>query len=414
MDYFEHVWRLIAHKFGQEAAFAILSVLSVVGFAVIKYLGRQILTFLCFLTSRRRALAVVQRERTKDGPREGRGVWVADPVEQPDHYKRDVNNAKILAVANLKGGVGKTTLAANVAAYLANEQRWKKNVLLIDLDYQGSLSSMALPEQDRWLPPQGQDSIATRAISGDLDASIFLSCAKATTHEPRLKVVTAHYDLAQADNRLLIEWLLRCRQRSRQTLRHTVFDLLFGKLFRRDDVRYKLAELLHSDAVQGAFDLIIIDCPPRLTTGLVQSLCAASHILIPTILDRPSAEAVPELLKQIEALKKHEVCPHIRYLGVVASKYRGGLNTERETQVRIVDELRIGGFQTGLLPANTFIPQTVALVKEAGEGIAYFVLGNNQQEVQAREAIAALGTYIAQHMGIPPAQAFGAAGGDRS
>jgi hypothetical protein len=42
------------------------------------------------------------------------------------------------------------------------------------------------------------------------------------------------------------------------------------------------------------------------------------------------------------------------------------------------------------------------------------VLGNNQQEVQAREAIAALGTYIAQHMGIPPAQAFGAAGGDRS
>jgi chromosome partitioning protein len=273
---------------------------------------------------------------------------------------------------------------------------------------------MALPEEDRWLPPPGQDSIATRAISADLDPSIFVSCAKATVQEPRLKVITAHYDLAQADNRLLIEWLLRCRQASRSTLRHTVIDLLFGKLFRLDDVRYKLADLLHSDAVRNAYDLVIIDCPPRLTTGMVQALCAASHLLVPTILDRPSIEAVPQLLSQVETLKKRDICPHLQYLGVIASKYRGGLRAENAAEQRLADMLRDHAFNTGLLPPDTFIPQTTVLVREADAGIAYFVLGTNQQEVQARDAIAALATYVAQHMGIPPAHAFGAVGGEKS
>lgn len=371
MEFLDHLWHVAVHKFGQETALIVLSVLSVVGYTALRYLGRLLGQVWCFLRSRRRALRAVGRERTKDGPREGRGVWVTEPIEWPETYKRDVDGAKVLVVANLKGGVGKTTLAANIAAFLAQDPSWKKNVLIIDLDYQGSASSMALPDNDRWLPPPGQDSVATRAISGDLEPAIFVCCAKETKQEPRLKVVTAHYDLAQADNRLLVEWLLQCRQRAARKLRYAIADLLYGKFFRTKDVRYNLADLLHSDAVRTAFDLVIIDCPPRLTTGMVQALCAGSHLLVPTILDRPSAEAVVSLFEQLEALKKGRICPHLRYVGVVATKYREGFVAAMAAELRIRDDLRARGIQTGLLPAVCFIPQTVALVREADEGIAY-------------------------------------------
>ncbi len=413
MDGIEHLWGLIVHRLGHEFALLLLSVLGVIGYTALRYFGRVLRKVWCFLRSRRRALGAVGREKTKDGPREGQGVWVAEPIEHPETYKRDVEGAKVLVLANLKGGVGKTTIAANVGAFLASDPAWKKKVLLIDLDYQGSLSSMALPDNDRWLPPPGQDSIATRAISGDLEPSIFVSCAKETRQEPRLKVITAHYDLAQADNRLLVEWLIQCKERRARKLRLVMADLLYGKLFRMRDVRYNLADLLHSDAVRTAFDLVIIDCPPRLTTGMVQALCAASHLLIPTILDRPSAEAVVRLIGQIEALKTRQICPHLKYIGIVATKYREALLAAGAAQQRIEDDLRKRSVDCALLPSRAFVPQTVALVREADEGIAYLVMNNTQQEVQARDAVAALATYVAAQMGLPPTQTSAVSGGDK-
>jgi Mrp family chromosome partitioning ATPase len=76
--------------------------------------------------------------RTGDRPpgaHEGKCVWLTSPIEQSHDYCRGVANARTLVIANLKGGVGKTTLAANLGAYLAKE--WQKRVLLIDLDFSG-------------------------------------------------------------------------------------------------------------------------------------------------------------------------------------------------------------------------------------------------------------------------------------
>src|SRR6266481_2691935 len=115
--------------------------------------------------SRSRALQAVGRVIDHQGAREGKGVWLTTPIDRPRDYRRDVTNARTLAIANLKGGVGKTTLAANIGAYLAKD--WQKRVLLIDLDFQGSLSSMAFPGKD-WLPAGHQSSLATRLISGDI------------------------------------------------------------------------------------------------------------------------------------------------------------------------------------------------------------------------------------------------------
>lgn len=387
---------------GKEIAYGIALILLAVAYVALRLTVQEIRRFGCFLWSRHRALNAVGRAYSKEGPREGNGVWLTKPIVPPDDYKGSFHGAKVLAIANLKGGVGKTTLAANIGAFLSHDPRWNKRVLLIDLDFQGSLSSMVLPEDERWLPPAGQDSLASRMISGDLDAGLLVSCAKPTQQQPRLKIITAHYDLAQADNRLLIEWLLKCRNRAGRGVRKALGDLLYGKLFKNYDVRYNLAHVLHSDAVREAFDLVIIDCPPRLTTGTIQALCASSHLLVPTILDRPSAEAVVRFCEQSEALKAANICPHLKVLGAVGSKYRHGLNAEKAAAARIGDRFKEMKVSYGVLPEQLFFPQTTSLVRDAEEGIAYFVMKNDDGGTNARNAIEALSTYIAQHIGIPP------------
>ena len=136
---------------------------------------------------------------------------------------------RVLVLANNKGGVGKTTLAATLGAVWARD--WGKRVLLVDLDPQGTMSGMALRLLRSWIP-KGQDSLATRAVSGDLEPSIFVNCATPVPQEPNLKVIPAYYDLAQADNRLIVEWLLQTKPRWSRNLRQFLADLLVGKLLK--------------------------------------------------------------------------------------------------------------------------------------------------------------------------------------
>jgi chromosome partitioning protein len=152
---------------------------------------RQFLIFWDFLTSRRRALNAVARERTKDGPREGKGLWLHKPTYRPDNYVSSFMT-RVLVLANNKGGVGKTALAANLGAFWAKE--WSKKVLLIDLDRQGTLSAMALRLLEG-RTPKGGDSLATRAVSGDLEPSILVNCAKEVPQAPNLKIIPAYTTL---------------------------------------------------------------------------------------------------------------------------------------------------------------------------------------------------------------------------
>ena len=392
-------WTTIVGKLGQELAVIAVTILGAIGYAALRLIWKQVQKFWCFVWSRHRALKAVGRTTGVDGRKENAGVWTTPPIHQPTDYERDLRACKILAVANLKGGVGKTTLVANIGAYLSSE--WAKKILLIDLDYQGSLSSMALPQDDRWLPPPGQDSVMTRAISGDLDASLFASLAKDTLEDHRLKIGTAYYDLAQADTRVLVEWLLKCRAFTSSGLMRRIGDVFYGRLFQRHDPRYQLARLLHAPAIQNCFDLVIIDCPPRLTTGTMQALCASSHVLIPTILDRPSSEAVISFARQIEALKKQGICPYLKYIGVVATKYRAGAVAARKAELLIADRLSELHINTGLIDQSLYVPQTQAFVRDAEDGIAYFVMGNDQGAQNARSAVEALAEYVANQMGVP-------------
>ncbi len=264
---------------------------------------------------------------------------------------------------------------------------------------------MALRSLEDWIP-KGSDSLATRAISGDLEPYIFVQCAKEVPGEPKLKVIPAFYDLAQADNRLMLEWLLQCARRRSQSIHRMLADLLIGKLFVPKDVRYNLHELLQTEAVREAFDIVIIDCPPRMTTGVIQALCAATHVLIPTILDLPSAEAVVTFCGELELLKREGIYPKLSYVGVVGTMVSPRVDrlAERGAIERIADGLSKMGFPSGLLAEEHFMRDSAAFVNEADEGIAHLTMGNGERQDQIRQAMGSLARYVANQVGLPPPQ----------
>ncbi len=407
MQILEQLWQVVFDRFGQGATYVLLSILGAILVIFFRIARRWVQQAWCFFRSRRRALNAVRRVTTREGSIEGDGVWRTKPIHQPDGYAGFFKtNFKVLAVANLKGGVGKTTLAANLGAFYAKD--FGKRVLLIDFDYQGSLSSMCFPKGD-WIPHAHQDSVATMLISGDVAPNLVPNLARRVDlREPAarqgsLSVATAYYDLAQADNRLLIEWLLRCKRRPAKGFRETIADWLLAKSLRTEDVRYTLAETLHSEALKDVFDLVIIDCPPRLTTSEIQAFCASTHILIPTIFDRTSAEAVASLGNQIKVLKENQICPHLKYVGVVGTKWNGQLKVAQNSLTLAQAALKRLNVGLHIMPFDTFVPHTVEIVKNADEGIAYLVMPSTDR-MKVREAITSLALYVANQMEMPHPQ----------
>jgi len=264
------------------------------------------------------------------------------------------------------------------------------------MDFQGSLSSMSIAGGKEWLPLQGWDSKSTYLVSGSLSpANIVNSAASATVRKngqianvDKLKIITAYYDLAQAENRVMIEWLLGDR---------------------KVDIRFRLAELLHDDVVRNAFSLIVIDSPPRLTTGAIQALAGGTHLLIPTILDEPSSEAVVTFIRQIETFRESGLCPKINYVGVVPTmtdevQALGPMEKLLRDRLELSRDQGGAGRVTALLPRSTYIPDSVTFRDAGGKGIAYLSMGNSGRTKKAKVAIHNLAAKVnhAMSLGLEP------------
>jgi chromosome partitioning protein len=199
---------------------------------------------------------------------------------------------RILTVANLKGGVGKTTLAANLAAYF--DTRVRKRVLAIDLDFQGSLSSLFSSlrgEADEFAPN------VARVLCGDYRRGHEpdLAVPVHTIRLPNTDLIASGYRLAPTEDGLLVQHLID-GEKSRSLLR--------------------LYDFLLSDTVQDSYSLVILDAPPRLSAATLNALRVSHAYLIPTRPTRLSAEAVPNFERQLVELIR-PVNPAIRMLGVV-------------------------------------------------------------------------------------------------
>lgn len=293
-----------------------------------------------------------------------KGVFLSIAPSKPANYKLMIERSKpIITFANLKGGVGKTTITANVAGMLA--LRGEK-ILLIDLDFQGSLSSMMLGSEAQSARPSGNElSKASMLLSGLQDHRWLLGAARPSPVHPGLFSIPAFYDLARTENRLLVEWLIGDGPA---------------------DMPYVLANLLLHDDVQAEYDRILIDAPPRMSAACIQALCASTHLVIPTVMDQLSAEAVSTFINEVEELKKGGLISHIRYGGVVGSMLPGG-TTEyfRPAVNNLRDRLRASRVNIDLLNESTWIKDIPAIGRAAGQTIGV-LQGEAKDKKDARDA----------------------------
>lgn len=339
-------------------------------FASVTLMWGRLKGFYLWLRKRSNAL-----DRARKAINNLHGLWVFDA---PIAAAKGPRNPRVLVVANAKGGVGKTTVSANLAASLAS--RLTKPVLLVDLDFQGSLSTMSIVEEVHRIPKPGQPSRAKRLVGNSLSELDLLEMPHATDLAG-VQVVPAYYDLAQEENRVMLEWLIGDR----------------------DDPRFTLARLLGSPEIEQRFGLVIIDCAPRLTTGTVQALAAGSHLLIPTILDGPSGEAVAAFISQVENFRAAGICPTIEYVGVLATMQMPRASYAEERR-QLEDRLRDIKFPNGiarpvLLPFS--FPASTDIRRSFGRGIAYSRLNGSAAARKVKQAIDALSTRVVSTVGLP-------------
>jgi cellulose biosynthesis protein BcsQ len=203
----------------------------------------------------------------------------------------------IMALVNLKGGVGKTTITANLGVAMASHG-WR--VLLVDLDHQGSLSQLLLSGAEQ------KDLIDSRRLVDVAFADPSDGLAKFKSAIVRVRLVeNGEISLVGADEALLdVETKLSQRWLARMTT---------------DDVRYRLRAILHSESIADRFDFILLDCPPRLTTACINALAASDYVLVPVLPNATSTAAAPRLLKWLRHLRQF-ACPELAVMGVIGNK----------------------------------------------------------------------------------------------
>jgi cellulose biosynthesis protein BcsQ len=221
-------------------------------------------------------------------------IWKARPRQLPfANYEARIDHAEpvILTVANLKGGVGKTTVVANLAGYFS---RRGKSVLLIDLDYQGSLTTLLRSLTDQ----VDRESLVNQLLADGANLGVLFNNNALRELSPTLArsyLIPAFYELARLEDRLMCEWLLEQSP---------------------GDVRYRLARALLGERTER-FDVIIIDTPPRLTTGTINALCASTHLLIPTIFNPISVEPIENFLGLIKTLLINDLNTRLKVVGIL-------------------------------------------------------------------------------------------------
>lgn len=190
------------------------------------------------------------------------------------------------SVFNLKGGVGKTTTAVNIASILAEN---KKKVLLVDMDPQANATYMLGYENK----PTVYEALIGEAAPAD--------CLQASAYDG-LFIMPSDLDLAGAEAELS-----------------------------GVDGATRLRKVI--SAIKGQFDHIIIDCPPSLSLLTLNALVASNNMIVPVECDQYAMVSLKKLEKTINLVKEHN--PYIKVKALVLTKHDGSHQSKRfESQVR--------------------------------------------------------------------------------
>jgi chromosome partitioning protein len=267
---------------------------------------------------------------------------------------------RVIALANQKGGVGKTTTAVNLAASLTAT---KRRVLLIDLDPQGNATMGC------GIDKNAQSRTSCEVLLGDCSAVEAL----VPVEYGGFMLMPANQDLTAAEVRLL--------------------TMAVGREF-------KLRNAL--SPVREDFDVILIDCPPSLNMLTLNALVAADSVMVPMQCEYYALEGLTALMQTIEQIKE-SINPGLEIEGLLRTMFDPRNNLANEVSAQLLEHFGDKVFRT-MIPRNVRLAEAPSFGKpvlfhdkESRGALAYLALAG---EMIRRDELP--GAPVPPDTGVPP------------
>ena len=257
-------------------------------------------------------------------------VWKRQPHwDRVDKYKKQIKNTiPVLSLVNAKGGVGKSMICSNLAAYF---DQLGLRVLLVDLGHNATLTEM-VPIANRDNKDGSFYFSALELLNG---RQKYRPPEKLSGSFQRSWIYPASHDLKKADHELALSWLTGARARKgRSAFRLLLARMAFWK--KKRDIRFHVHDFLSQPEVQNSFDLVLIDTTNEQSAALANALCASTHVLVPTVLDMSTTPTTVNSLKNMRDFRL-SLLLNYAFMGVVPSQVSQVMNaanqfTPREEQ----------------------------------------------------------------------------------